>query len=235
MVNLLFISRNLSSVQTLINKIMIQNFRVRTYSIYTTVSDSLNAINKDKNIDIIISMVSPNEIIELIEYLKPEAKLKYKNSIIMITEEKINLPQNFYFYINTIVSYNDSFHISTAINNLSELKENNKKYSQNKTSVNKYLQELGYNFSHLGTYYIAEILLILLNSKCKNCPSLEKNLYPIVAENHASTIHNVKCTITLATKYMNYHKKTSISSNYLTTKHIINLFLMNPNKEQPLT
>lgn len=235
MVNLLFISRNLNSVQTLINKIMIQNFRVRTYSIYTTVNDSLNAINKDKNIDIIISMVSPNEIIELIEYLKLEAKLKYKNSIIMITEEKINFPQNYYFYINTVISYNDSFHISTAINNLSELKENNKKYSQNKTSVNKYLQELGYNFSHLGTYYIAEILLILLNSKCKSCPPLEKDLYPIVAENHASSIHNVKCTITLATKYMNCHKKTSINSNYLTTKHIINLFLMNQNKEQPLT
>lgn len=68
-------------------------------------------------------------------------------------------------------------------------------------------------------------------------PNPKNTIYPIIAERHNTTVHNVKCTITLATKYMN--SKNTLSKkekfgifkvdNYINTKSVINYII----KKQP--
>lgn len=104
--------------------------------------------------------------------------------------------------------------------------------------ISNYLKQLGYNSSHFGTTYLNETIIFLIINNYKKCPNLSKNVYPNIAEKFFTHSHNIKCDITLATKYMN--SKNTLSEKekfnifkvdgYIYSKSVINYIL----KKQPL-
>lgn len=234
MINLLLICNNLRYIEELTNNIMCRNSKVRLYNICTSVQNALNVIQKNISyIDIIILKLPKEEIVDFFDELNEKIKYHLENSIIVVADEKFDLSPKYFLDIGKVIISNSRVQTIAAINNLCILKQNVNNYN----FVNKYLYKLGYNHSHLGTKYISEILLILLKEKYKECPILKNTIYPIIAERHNTTVHNVKCTITLATKYMN--SKNTLSKkekfgifkvdNYINTKSVINYII----KKQP--
>ena len=84
-----------------------------------------------------------------------------------------------------------------------------------KDKINKELEKLQYNFSYVGTKYMAEAIYeIYSKNYIYTGGNLNKNVYPIIAENHNTTVNNVKCNITAATKIMTQKCSKEIMDNY---------------------
>lgn len=65
------------------------------------------------------------------------------------------------------------------------------------------LETMGFNFRHVGTTYILEAIEIIYNSKNpKLIQSIEKNVYPQVAEKYCKKVSTVKSNIIKATDCM---------------------------------
>lgn len=107
------------------------------------------------------------------------------------------------------------------------------KLLKNSEELNKiiynYLFKIGYNSAHLGTKYLANSIIEIFARKFDSKFKLEKEIYPIVAKKFNTSVHNIKCDITLATKYMNNHCKVKnkqeffniFIDEYINTKDII--------------
>ncbi len=234
MVNLLLICDELGSIQNLINKIIMTNNQLRLFNISSSIENSLRLIKENSNIDIIMTYLSKDDTFNFLNNLEKEDICKFQNSVIVITKEQFDLHVKDEICINSIALKDDFNSVIEKIDNLIKLKEENRRFSNYKMLVITYLSQLGYNFSHLGTIYLLDILMILLKNKIKKCPKLEKEIYPIIAKKYSTTVHNVKCTITLATKYMNLYRKDCemtrksniLCDDYITTKNVINGFLI---------
>ena len=104
-----------------------------------------------------------------------------------------------------------------------------------KQKVMNELQNMGFNFKHVGTIYLLETIQIVYNSKNPQIfKCIEKNIYPQVAEKHCKKVSTVKSDIIKATDYMYEQnllekKKTDIYYNLypkMTPKTVINTIIL---------
>lgn len=155
-------------------------------------------------------------------------RLKTLNSIILINNKNIHIPNTFDKYI-----YKELTNLSdTCIYKCLNLLINQSDLNNLDNRITDYLVTLGYNFSLLGTQYLLESLNYITKNKIFEKINLEKNIYPYLAKKHNVSINNIKCNITLATKKMTYNfEKTNISESFfcdeITTKSVIKYFILN--------
>lgn len=104
-----------------------------------------------------------------------------------------------------------------------------------KQIVMKELQSMGFNFKHVGTTYILEAIEIVYNSKnLKISRSIEKNVYPEIAEKYGKKVSTIKSNIIKATDSMHQQsllekKRRDIYYNLypkVTPKTVINTIIL---------
>lgn len=235
MLNYLIVSSSLFSAQHLINDVLINNSKIRLYNISSSIYNALNVLKvNSSNIDIIILDIKNNKVTKFLYLLEKLDKEKYNDSIIVLTENNSKLYFKNNEYLQTPKNNNEM--INNRINEIVTTKTKKNKTLQTQNIAINYLTHLGYNFSHLGTKYLAEILATLLEENITKSPKLE-TIYSIIAKKYNTSSHNVKCVITLATKYMNNNCKTEnkkpflpyLDNNYIYTKIVIKFFLLKYN------
>jgi len=65
------------------------------------------------------------------------------------------------------------------------------------------LNDLKFNFTHLGSTYIMESIQILYYNNLENSPfNLEKDVYSIVASKHHQSVQNIKSNICKSSNHM---------------------------------
>ena len=218
MVNVLVVEDNFHYSKVLINMLSSTNSKMRLFKMCTDGKEAINIIKNEKNdIDIILlDLKLPNyNGIDILKYIEDNNLIKYKNSIIVVSGEMelmIKIRNNSYLF-----SYIDKMYglerVIQEINILIDKKENEKSSIEYKTY--KELSKLHYNFSHVGTRYIVDTIILLYNYKEYKEIKLEKTIYPIIARKYKRTINNIKTNIINATNLMYYNCEISELDSYL--------------------
>ena len=194
MLNILILSNNLSFIIKIVNTLSIKNKKYRIYNISRSIKEVSKIIQVYKdNVNLIITDISNEKISILIEQ-------ELLNIPIIIINEK---------YTNKEIKKNKIFIFNSAkefFYNLDDTVIEIIKFSKSNIKVlyriYKYLLKFGYCFSHLGTKYLAHTIYLIFYQN-HNIFKLEREIYPIIAKKYNTSIHNIKCDITLATRYMN--------------------------------
>ncbi len=71
-----------------------------------------------------------------------------------------------------------------------------------KNKIRDELKKLEYNFSYIGTKYLLDSIYILYCIKIYYNFSLEKDIYPVIANKYGESANNIKCNIVNATDKM---------------------------------
>lgn len=84
-----------------------------------------------------------------------------------------------------------------------------------KNQIKMELEKLKFNFSYIGTRYLFEALYILITLNLYYNFNLEKDIYPIIANEYGITIHNIKNNIANAIDMMFYDCDEKILKKYM--------------------
>ncbi len=234
MVNLMLMIKDLKEFQGLINYVIINNSNIRIYNISTNINESVEYFKENySNIDIILTDYTFLEVQCFKDILNDYLKIDISNFMIIFSNSK-NINKN---STNKLFIENNYNNILNKIDKIN-IQKNDILLAKTKKIISNYLKQLGYNSSHFGTTYLNETIIFLIINNYKKCPNLSKNVYPNIAEKFFTHSHNIKCDITLATKYMN--SKNTLSEKekfnifkvdgYIYSKSVINYIL----KKQPL-
>lgn len=234
MLNILISSNDLNFICSMVNNLTSKYENIRIYNISIFLKDTMKQLKYNKkNIDLAIIRDFNHKITKFIKAFE-----SYDIPIFFISKElniAKDISSNIFFYNNDEIFLNEFQYIVKSLRNI----KSNNTVNNIKDKVYSYLLEFGYSFSHLGTKYLAHsIITIFIQNNDKNF-KLEREVYPIIAERYNVTINNIKCNITLATKYMNEHVKTSDNKffsryffdDYINTKSVINCILQELNRK----
>lgn len=231
MVNLMLIIKNFKSLQGLINYIIANNSNIRIHNISLSIDESIKYFKENySNIDIILTNYTNLELQSFKKRIEDYLKIDISN-LILIFSNSMNIRK---YSANKLFIENDYNKILNKINIITTQK--NKILSiKTKKIIDNYLTQLGYNPCHFGTIYLNEIISFLIINHYGKCPNLSKIVYPHIAKKFFTYVHNVKCDITLATKYMNLKNTLSKKEkfnmfkvdDYINSKSVINYILKN--------
>lgn len=216
MLNMLIVEDNIFQCKQLINFISSSNPEIKLYKMCFSGKEALQEI-KNNNIDIIfldlkLPDISGNNIIDFIQKNNLE---KYKNSIIIISSYLHLFPhllKNPYIYATISKPINIEL-LNTYIKSLI----NEKRYLLNeniiKSQIDKELEYLHYNLSHIGSIYLRECIYLIYihNDYISN---LSKKVYPIIAKKFSVSPNNVKCNIFQATNISYFESDEEILNKY---------------------
>ncbi len=209
MINLLIIEKNLIIAKNLVNYITPTFSDIRIFNIVSNSKSAIDIIKKD-NIDLILLDSNLSDISEfkILEYLPATVLEKYKNSIIIIGGLYNNVKEvisNPYIFSYNYPDYNYN-QILTDISKWKNTRTFNSQYLMARKKIIKELEFLKYNFSHIGTTYLLELILELyIQRKTTPSTNLTKTIYPSIAHKHNKSINNIKSNITQATLNMYYN------------------------------
>lgn len=197
MLNMLVIEDNVIQCQQLVNIISSQIFDIKLYSMTFNGEEALDILKKEKIDVILLDLILPGiSGINILEYIEENKLSNYEKSIIIVSGEAYMHPElvnNSYIYscFQKPVNFNT---ILQCIENIIRDKNNYKKQVIIKNKINRELDKLNYNFSYIGTQYLSECIYEIY---IKNLLSfnLSKDIYPIIAKKHSTTVNNIKCNI----------------------------------------
>lgn len=234
MLNLLIAEDDIFFLKILVNKIVQSNKSLRVCAITTEGKETLDIIKKEK-IDIILlgaNLLEYNKM-QILDFLEKNKKEEYLKSIIVISDEKNQIEKKansslIYAYISKTKMLDEIIEKTNKIIEekeiyLQEQKQRKQKRKIILKKINSELINVGYNSKYIGTSYLSDsIYLLYFYNKRKNI-KLERDIYPIIAQNNNTTTHTVKCDIIRATnqvgntveqeklkKYFGYHIDTKI-------------------------
>ena len=204
MVNVLIADDNIHCATFLMNNINKRNSSIRVCHIAKDGRETINIVNNEKNIDVIIldlKMPIYNGI-EVLE--KIIEKDKYKKSCIIVSGEIDlieKLTKNNIVY-TVLLKTDDIDKIISIINCLIKEKEEEKSEKKIKDMIINELLYLGFDISHKGTKYLIKTIEYIALNPNKDLDKLEKSVYPKIAVQYGETIHNIKCNINRANNAM---------------------------------
>ena len=217
MKNLLIIEENLIEAHTLTNYICKRISDIRLYNIASTGKEAINIINEEI-VDIIILDLNLPDVtgVDVINYIAKNKIEKYKNSIIIFTNEmqllrEIHRSEYVFNYCTKINSAN------YIISSIKEMIEKNKKDSYNffiKEKIKLELEKLHFNFSYIGTKYLYELIYECYSKNKLYDINLRKEIYPILSKKYNKAIATIKSDIFHATSIMYCETEENILSSY---------------------
>ncbi len=138
---------------------------------------------------------------DIINFIEKESLYKYKNSIIVFSGE-ITL-------INKIMSspYLYSYVIKgggfdSLIENLNSLIQSKEDFNKLNYMIDVELRKLNFNFSHIGTRYLREVIVEVYKVKNYFDGNFKKNIYPIIAKRYNKKVNTIYCDIKQSIKSM---------------------------------
>ena len=217
MYNMLIVEDEMLQSQFLINAIAKEISDVRIYNIATTGLDAIHTM-ENEDIDIILLDLKLPDMtgMDIINYIDKNNIKGYNSSIIIVTAEMSLLNQAIkspYVY-----AYNSKIYgAEPIIENIKcwilDKKENNKNKILMK-SINDELSKLKYNFTYVGTKYLAECIYEAYHMPNKYDVNLKKDIYPILSQKYHKSINSIKCNINQATSIMYYDIEENILSAF---------------------
>lgn len=215
MLNVLIADDNIDYAINLMNYINEDNTIVRVCNIAKDGQKTLDILNDENDIDIILldyqmPIYNGQEVLE-----KIQNKDKYVDSCIIISGEiesviKMRQCDLVHSILFKTLSMED---IKNRIMQLVEYKEDIRKNENIDKKILNEVLYLGYDISHKGTkYLIGTIKYVYENIDCLD--NLEKLVYPQIAKEYKDTSYNIKCRINKATTYMYYNCEMKKLKNY---------------------
>ena len=216
MLNLLIIENDPNVCKRMINNIVMYVKNIRIYGISYTVKEAIEIVKKQKIDVVILDNDLPNGLAKNFLDFIEENYIEDKMSVIVLAKENENewLTENKSIFK---ILYKP-VEIPPIVYALRELCGNNNalKQSMLRDKINRELEKLQYNPSYVGTKYMAEAIYeIYSKNYIYKGGNLSRNVYPIIAENHNTTVNNVKCNITSATKCMMQRCPKNMMEDYL--------------------
>lgn len=206
MVNILIANDNIYYAKELMNIIDDCINDVRISSITLDGKETIEKLNSDNNIDIILlsSKMPTLNGIEVINQLSNDKRKKYNQSIIIISEEpeiitKLKNDTTIYSCIDKVCSISE---IIEKIDELVKYKNRKKNIHLLKDTIRQELQEIGYNLSHKGTLYLIDAISLIYVRKEEDDLNLKKDIYPLLSQKYNKPIYSIKSDIVKATDFM---------------------------------
>lgn len=185
MLNLLIIEDNLIESHFLVNSICKKVPNIRLYSVVSTGIEAIDIL-KEKEVDIIIlDLKLPDmEGKDVIDFISKNNIIKYKSSVIAITEDiqlltKIIGNEYIFTYCSKT---NDINFIIEKINDLLNIKEKKNQTNIIKEQIKIELENLNFDFSYIGTKYIYECIYQCYCKRIIYDVNLNKEIYPIISK-----------------------------------------------------
>lgn len=205
MYNVLIIEDNIVQSHMIANYISKKFSNIRIYSMTTTGREAIKIIDKGLIDIILLDLLLPDiSGIEILNYICNNYYQKYNNSIIIVTAEMnllakvVNKP-NVFDYVSKIDGMNK---IAESLKELLKVKDVEKKGENKKEQINNELHKLSYNFSYVGTKYLADCIYeVYLTNEIYDI-NLKRKIYPIVAKKNNKKINNIKTNIARSTNNM---------------------------------
>ncbi len=216
MLNLLVVNNDPVLCKRLVNGMMMYVKNTRICGISYTVKEAIEIVKKQKINVILLDYDMPNGVarkfLDFIDENNPDNKI----SVVLL----ISKDENEKLITNKCVSkmIHKSNELAPVVYALREISGNNTTFKQSiiKDKIYKELEKLQYNFSYIGTQYMAEAIYELYSKNyIYTGGNLSKNVYPTIAENHNTTVNNVKCNITSATRAMTQRCSKEVMEDYL--------------------
>lgn len=214
MLNLLIIDKDFNHSKMLLNYISENSDNIRVHSIVNNLFEGIKILNNGK-IDMILINLECN-VDTIINHLSTISTLfneRYKNSILMLTNNNLIKQPNHSYIYSYISSYEDISLIFSKINEIAKIKSHEISTTTLLEKINRELDYIGYNLSHHGSRYIAESILIIYNNY-DSSENLKQHVYPIIAKKYHKTVNTVKGDITKATTCMYYDCDETRLKNY---------------------
>lgn len=216
MLNLLVINSDPNICKRIVNNVMIYCRNIRTCGISYTVKEAAEIIKKHKIDVVIIDYDMHNGVARnFLDYIDENNTDNKMSVILLVSEnEKEELINNKCIY--KII--HKSAELAPIIYALREINSNNNTIKQSllREKIYKELEKMQYNFSYVGTQYMAEAIYeIYSKNYIYTGGNLSKNVYPVLAKNHNTTINNIKCNITSATRLMAQRCPKDVMENFL--------------------
>lgn len=217
MINILIIEDDFFQLQNLANYVSSQISNVKIYNLLSNGEDALDILLSNKIDVILLDLKLPKMSgIDIINFISEHKIEKYKQSIIIITGE-LNLLNQIISnpYVFTYVCKGNGLPpVVAAINNWINSISENQKIIDIKHKIIKILNYLDYNFSHLGTQYLCDVIYELYTRKETLSINLTKNIYPLIATKYKTSINNIKTNITQSCISMYYNCEEQKLKNF---------------------
>lgn len=212
MLDMLVIEKDEKLARKIINEISKSNKNIRLYSFCTTSNEAIQILESEK-IDFILLDIEFE--IKVLQYLIKENKKEYFNSIILISNKKINHCPFIFEYIKKPINFQK---LLDSITNISNYKEKSNIYLIMQNKIINELKHLNYNLSHIGTKYLIETILEIYLKKDYLGDNLKNNIYCILAEKYNKPINTIYGDIKQATINMYANCEEKIIINYFCFK-----------------
>ena len=216
MFNLMIIEENPEELNKLINNICEKFKNIRISYISYDYKMTLKMLEKN-TIDFILLDCKINNLnnLKLIDYIQSKQLEKYKKSIIIKIDKKINF--NIYDKNKYIFSYTSD--LNKMYENIKKLIVSTQKEKYNiqriRKKIRKQLNYLNFNYCHNGTKYLEETILEIYKEKYNFDGNLSKNIYPIIAKKYNKKVDTIYGNIKQATNYMLSECNENIIISYI--------------------
>lgn len=217
MYNVLIVEDNIVQGHMIANYISQEFPNIRIYSMVTTGKEAKLIIDSGEIDIILLDLLLPDiSGIEILEYILKIDSDKYANSAIIYTSDMNSLAKvlNNLAVFDYVSKVDGLKRIKMSFKNMLEHKGNIEKKEFTRKKINDELYKIKYNFSYIGTKYLADCIFEVFISKNMHNLNLKKHVYPIVAKKYNQTVNSVKTNITRSTSNMYYDCNVNILKNY---------------------
>lgn len=222
MYNLLIIGDNVEQIKNMINIIGKNCLNTRIYNI-SLGGDSIFELLKNCNIDIIILDldISGTSGKDIIKFIEKQKLYKYLSSIIilsrqnLLTKEIKNSP-----YLFTYILKNRGIYM--LVKNLNLLTKSKERYSNLNNIINIELKKLKFDFSHIGTTYLKEVIINLYKLRDHFDGNLKENIYSVIAKKYNKKVNTIYCDVKQAVKSMLLKNDRSFIAEYFNYDYYYN-------------
>lgn len=217
MYNMLIVEDEMIQSQFLINSIAKEIPEIRIHNIASTGLDAINII-KEQLVDIILlDLKLPDTTgVDIVDFISKNKIEKYKNSIIVVTAEMKLLSEiigsPYIFTYNSKICGIDP--IIENVRKIIEDKNENAKNSNLIQSINYELSKLNFNFTYIGTKYLAECIYQAYHQTNRYDINLNKTIYPVISKKYNKSINSIKTNINHATNNMYFDTEEKLLLKY---------------------
>lgn len=212
MYNVIILEKNFQKIEKIINIVSIEKNFIRILNVASNYKSFVEYLI-EYDYDIII--VNESFVNNVIDFLKEKELFRYKNSVIVLCENKTcSITSDIFLFENV-------FFISKLENTLIRIINYKNGTNMIKEKIQSELKCLSFNYSYVGTRYIEDIIFEIYKMKDYFNGNLKKEIYPIIARRYNKSIDSIYGAVKLSTKNMLLDCKEDTITKYFNYNNFI--------------